>query len=215
MVSSGDVSGTGVPVGAKAPAVRSSLEVAIWIQDRADSANKTLDATTLQQLLYLAQTEYAKDNDGRKLMPATFLATATGPLEPTVYHIFERGRPDVRVTALSYEVSDFLMAIWDRFATLPPDALTRLVHDDLHYRHAFAQGRNHEISVTALRVVAPEPAEEEAPAPEDTKLEETSTPEEAPEFDLRGGKLVGITASGKLATRWTPGQPDDGGSGAR
>ncbi len=215
MVSSGDVSGTDVPVGAKAPAVRSSLEVAIWIQDRADSANKTLDATTLQQLLYLAQTEYAKDNDGRKLMPATFLATATGPLEPTVYHIFERGRPDVRVTTLNYEVSDFLMTIWDRFATLPPDALTRLVHDDLHYRHAFAQGRNHEISVTALRVVAPEPAEEEAPAPEDTKLEETSTPEEAPEFDLRGGKLVGITASGKLATRWTPGQPDDGGSGAR
>lgn len=178
------------PVGGMAPAVRSSLEVAIWLHDRADSANRTLDSITLQQLLYLSQVEYAKANNGRKLMPATFLATTTGPLEPTIYHVFERGRPNVRAAFPRYEVSDFLMGVWDKYATLPPGELTRIATNDLHYRHAFDQGRNHEISVNALRVVEPE--KEPEPKPDPVPVDEN---------------FVGLSPAGKRATKWLPGQP--------
>jgi len=203
-----------VPAGTMAPTVRSTLEVAIWFQERADSANRTLDTVTLQQLLYLAQVEYARDNNGRKLMPATFLATMTGPLEPNIYHMFERGRPDVRSVAPNFDVSNFLMDLWDRYATLPPGELSKLVNGDAHYLRTFDQGRNHEISVTAVRVVEPEPEpEDQAPvAPENEPADaQTEAPSDFPPAGLEGGKLVGITPAGKLATRWTPGQKDDDG----
>lgn len=191
------------PVGGSAPAVRSSLEVAIWFHDRADSANRKLDTVTLQQLLYLSQVEFAQSNNGRKLMPATFLATATGPLEPTIYHVFERGRPNVSAVFPRYEISDFLMDVWDKYATLPPADLTRIVTEDLHYRHAFDQGRNHEISVTALRVIEPE------------QPGKSREPEKQPPAAPIDENFVGISPSGKLATKWQPGRapgspPDDG-----
>jgi uncharacterized phage-associated protein len=187
--------GENVHVVGMVPAVRSSLEVAIWFFDRAQSANRPLDALTLQQFLYLAQTEYAKNNNGRKLMPATFLAANTGPLEPTVYHVFERGRPDIRNPHTSFGISNFLMDIWNRYSLMPAGELTLLVNDDLHYRHAFDQGRNHEISVTALRVVQQEPEEE--PVPE-------MSADDAPKTFMGEDNFVGLTSSGKRATKWTP-----------
>jgi uncharacterized phage-associated protein len=187
-----------VPAVGMVPAVRSSLEVALWFYDRAESANRALDNLTLQQFLYLAQIEYAKAHNGRKLMPATFLATNTGPLEPTVYHIFERGRPNVRDEPPSFTVSNFLMDVWNKYAPLSSRELTGLANDDMHYRHAFDQGRNHEISVTALRIVPDEPE----PLAETMTEPET---EEQPATPADDGELVSYSPSGKPATRWTPG----------
>ncbi len=57
------------------PAVRSTLDVALWLMARADSAGERLQPQKLQRLLYLSQAHYAGAHDGAKLMPAVFLAT--------------------------------------------------------------------------------------------------------------------------------------------
>ena len=76
-----------------APAIRSTLDVVFWFLERSDSAGRELSARKVQCFLYLAQAHFADQNDGRKLMPATFIATQTGPIEPTVYHIIRRRTP--------------------------------------------------------------------------------------------------------------------------
>jgi hypothetical protein len=77
------------------PAVRSTLDVALWLLTRADFAGERLQPQKLQRLMYLAQAHYAGNGRGGKLMPATFLATDLGPIESNVYYLFEAGMPQV------------------------------------------------------------------------------------------------------------------------
>ena len=75
------------------PMMRSTLDVALWFIERAESVGTPLSNRKLQSLLYLAQAHFANANRGRRLMPAIFLAADAGPLEPTIYHIFQDGPP--------------------------------------------------------------------------------------------------------------------------
>jgi|TARA_B100000029_G_scaffold295235_1_gene288570 uncharacterized phage-associated protein len=94
-----------------APAIRSTLDVAFWFQNRAESAGERLAPQKLQRLLYLSQAQYAAVNKGRKLMPATFIVTEYGPLEPTIYHVFENGPPQLKALAPNARVEAFLLII--------------------------------------------------------------------------------------------------------
>ena len=78
------------------PAVRSTMDVALWMLARAESAGEHLQPQKLQRLLYVAHAHYAGEQNS-KVMPATFLATKLGPVEPNIYHLFENGTPDVRM----------------------------------------------------------------------------------------------------------------------
>ena len=77
------------------PMMRSTLDVALWFIERAESVGTPLSNRKLQSLLYLAQAHFANANRGRRLMPAIFLAADAGPLEPTIYHIFQDGPPRI------------------------------------------------------------------------------------------------------------------------
>ena len=79
------------------PTVRSSFDVALWLWGRMHAAREPFNAMKLQNILYLAQAAWSIQHDGAKLMPATFLATRAGPIEPTIYHAFENGAPRLRV----------------------------------------------------------------------------------------------------------------------
>ena len=108
------------------PIVRSTLDIALWFVDRADSAGRQISPRKLHGLLFMAQVRFASDNGGRKLMPATFLAAETGPIEPTIYHIFEAGRPRVKAATPGFSVEELLMETWDRFGELPDAEFSRL-----------------------------------------------------------------------------------------
>ncbi len=179
------------------PAVRSSLDVAIWFCERAESAHRPMPAIKLQQLLYLAQTEYAKKTGGRKLMPATFLAAPFGPLEPTVYHACERGKPDLRVTYPARQVEEFLMKVWDKHGTQPAEQLDEAVRGEPNYRRALKQGRNSEIIISPLHLVENAGASSKPARP---KIPANSADE----------NFVGISLSGKRATKWRPGSAPPG-----
>lgn len=171
-----------------APVIRSTLDVAIWFVERAESVNTYLPAMKLQQLLYLSQTYYARANKGQKLIPATFLAASAGPVEPTIYHIFEYGVDNIQIRYPEPEIEQFLLDIWEKFSGQPVETLKAVVRGDVYYRRAYRHGRNHEILIPNLHLIDED---------QDYGLSK--------KLKRRKPKQVGISTSGKRATKWVPG----------
>lgn len=184
---------------AKKPASRSALDVAFWLLERAVGDRQAPDLRRLQLLLYLAQAHYAGERAGAKLMPATFVAEADGPIEPTVALVLANGLQNPWPPELSPEVTAYLQRLWRRYGALPAVALQRLIGTDRVWTTALAAGAGTEIPVDAMQqaylepVKSPHvptaPARPKQPAPEATG--EASS-------DLR------FTADGRAVTRWKP-----------
>ncbi|MCW8915977.1 MAG: hypothetical protein OQK24_09005 [Magnetovibrio sp.] len=132
-------------------AVKSTFDVAIWFADQALNENEYLQPMKLHRLLFLSQAFYAIAYDGRKLMPAVFVADEQGPIEPTVYHAFSRGRPDVDVELfLPPEVEVYLTSIWRRFGHQKPDQLSRMIAANQAYSISLRKGNRTEIPLEAM-----------------------------------------------------------------
>ncbi len=97
------------------PAVSAALDVALWFLDRARAADGHLPAQKLQNLLYLACAHFERENDGRPLMPAVFVANEVTVADPNLYRLLEEGRPRVRVEPVPPVIDSFLAAVWKRY----------------------------------------------------------------------------------------------------
>ena len=171
------------------PAVRSTLDVALWLMARADSAGERLQPQKLQRLLYLAQAHYAGAHDGAKLMPAVFLATELGPLEPNVYYLMQGGEPKMVYADPTAIVEEFLMGLWDRYGPRPAEDLLTTIAADGAYALALKGGRNTEI--TAEIMCAGYGGRSAV------KVKGGAKPAPEPSY---------WTPEGKRATKWIPGQ---------
>ena len=109
------------------PAARTSLDVAFWFKVRSDSAGQKLSQRKLQCLLYISQGLYAAKHKGRKLMPATFLTTDSGPIEPNLYQIFREDSFTVSGAELPIAVQTYLANIWDVYGGHSADQLREVV----------------------------------------------------------------------------------------
>ena len=156
------------------PIVQSTLDVALWFLDRADSAGREISPRKLHGLLFMAQARFANENGGRKLMPAIFLAAQTGPIEPTINHMFEAGRPRVKAATPGFAVEELLMETWDRFGELADAEFSRLTREHKLYQQSLLAGRNSEIEFAACARGAP--ASAPPPAREPTRAEKANTP---------------------------------------
>lgn len=197
------------------PAIRSTLDVAFWFQNRAQSAGERLVPQKLQRLLYLSQAQYAALNQGRKLMPATFVATEYGPLEPTIYHVFENGPPQLKSLAPSTRVEGFLMIVWQHFGAHTAEELLEVIKGDGAYTTTLEEnGRNAEVTIDALaaayegRAISPAPATGTG-----VSLDELDKRSRERELKDRGltpkpkkGEKEYWTADGRRGVKWTPGQ---------
>ena len=126
-------------------ATDSTIDVAIWLLDRASAEDSYLQPQKLQRLLYLAQGYYAREYYGRKLMPATFIVHDMGPVEPTVFRLFEAGRPQIGFVAPPAEVKTFLEIVWRRFGGHTVDRLNALIGGQALYRETSSRGQGEEI----------------------------------------------------------------------
>lgn len=135
-----------------APAVYSSLVVALWFTDRALDDGEYIQPQKLHRLLYLSQAYFAVANRGRKLMPAVFVADEYGPIEPNVFHIFETGRPMIEPRRIPDNVVHFLDSIWRRFGAHSADHLTRVITAHPPFRDALAKGPRSEIPLAEMQV---------------------------------------------------------------
>lgn len=109
-----------------------------------------LQPQKLHRLLYLAQAYYAVANYGRKLMPATFVADEFGPIEPTIYRLYENGRPMVQPRPISEAVAHFLDSIWRRFGAHSTDHLSRQINTHPPYTAALRKAPREEITLEAM-----------------------------------------------------------------
>ena len=133
--------------------LESAFDVAFWFCDQALNSNEYLQPQKLHRLLFLAQGYYAVAFEGRKLMPAVFVADEIGPLEPNVFKAFSRGRPDVDIDLfISAEIESYLRGIWNRFGHMQADRLTRLTKGTTAYKQAFRRGNRAEIPLDAMRL---------------------------------------------------------------
>lgn len=134
-------------------AVDSIFDVAMWFTDMAERNNQYLQPQKLHRLLFLSQAYFAVAYDGRKLMPAVFIADEMGPIEPNVYRAFADGRPDIKGGwFLAPEVEDFLNSIWRRFGSQTPDRLANIASETEAYKQAFKRAPRSEITLHAMRL---------------------------------------------------------------
>ncbi len=128
------------------PAARSTYDILAWLKAR-DWPSGPVDAPAHAiRLLYLAQALYAAGNRQRKLMPATFLATVAGPMEPDIYLALESGVKISRPLKPSAEVEAFLVSFYNAFRDFGKVELDIVLEKDTALRTAIARGRNSEIT---------------------------------------------------------------------
>ena len=131
-------------------AVESTIDVALWFVNRASAEDTYLQPQKLQRLLYLAQGYYARENYGRKLMPATFVTHEFGPIEPNIFRIFESGRPMVQDASPPAEIDSFLDRLWRGFGNHSVERLTTALVGQAAYKEAVSGGFGEEIAFEAL-----------------------------------------------------------------
>src|SRR5262249_26114519 len=109
-------------------AMDSVFELAFWLSDRALNDNEYLQPGKMQHLMFLAQAYYAVAYEGKRLVPAVFVADETGPIEPSIYAAYVRGRPNILVDIkLDEDTASFVDSIWRRFGHHSAEYLTKLV----------------------------------------------------------------------------------------
>ncbi len=131
-------------------AVPSSFEVAFWFLDRAMEDHEYLQPQKLHRLLYLAQAYFGVLQHGAKLMPATFVAADEGPVEPTLFRAFARGRPMIDLTPIDEVPSHILDSVWRQFGAHSVDYLNKLIRRHPPYADALAAAPNTEISYEGM-----------------------------------------------------------------
>jgi len=133
-------------------AVDSVFEVAFWFNDRALNDNEYLQPTKLQYLLFLAQAYYAVAYEGKRLVPAIFVADEVGPIEPSIYAAYTRGRPNLVIECrFDDDVASFVDSIWRRFGHHSTEYLAKLCRRNPAYKAALKRGRRAEIPIADIR----------------------------------------------------------------
>ncbi|MBM3503536.1 MAG: hypothetical protein FJX65_06630 [Alphaproteobacteria bacterium] len=178
------------------PAARSTLDIAYWFQSRSDSAGEVLTQRKLHFLLYLTQAHYTAEHEGQKMMPATFLATEAGPLEPNIYQLFESGYFKVKGNEPSFAIETYLHEIWARYGKRTAKQLEAIVARDSVWRETLMRGSMLEIPLELMfsaygggGVALPLNQRQGAGRDRQVKEQEYWTP------------------SGKRAQKWVPGTP--------
>lgn len=131
-------------------AVESGFEAAFWFLERALSDGEHLQPQKLQRLLFLAQAYYGVAHSGLKLMPATFVAAEEGPIEPTLYRAFARGKPVIDLSPVEEQPRHLMDSVWRQFGALSTERLNKLIKRHPPYIEAFEAGPLCEISFSAM-----------------------------------------------------------------
>lgn len=134
----------------KPPVCDSPFDVAFWLLHRATEDGEYLQPQKLQRMLYLAQAYYGVASQGQKLMPCVFVTTALGPVEPSTWRAFERGRPNIDFQPVPQTQRHFLDSLWRRFGSHSVDYLTRTTVSHPPYQDALAIGARAEITFDSM-----------------------------------------------------------------
>lgn len=134
----------------KPPVCDSPFEVAFWLIHRAKEDGEYLQPQKLHRLMYLAQAYYGALTRGQKLMPALFVCSAFGPIEPSTFRAFESGPPKFAIQPVPEQAKHFLDSLWRRFGAHSGDYLTKMTTNHPPYVEAMTLGNRVEISFASM-----------------------------------------------------------------
>ena len=129
-------------------AIDTSFDLAFWFCDRALNDSEYLQPVKLQYLMFLSQAYYASAFDGKKFIPAIFVAEKGGPIEPSIFYAWSAGRPKFEAKVkLSDQAEEFADSIWRRFGHHSVEYLAKLITKVPAYRKALKRGRRAEVRI--------------------------------------------------------------------
>ncbi len=134
------------------PSLPSVFDAAEWFLDAALNDGEYLQPMKMQYLLYLAQGYYAAVSNGKRFIPAVFLASARGPVEPNSYRLYASARPVLQYQSLDKKAVSFMETIWRRFGAYSAEWLYRTICGHDPYARAFAAGEDSEIGIEDMRL---------------------------------------------------------------
>ncbi len=132
------------------PPAESVFDVAEWFLDTALNDGEYLQPMKMQCLMFLAQGYYAALTQGRRFVPAVFLASERGPVEPNSYRLYGSERPVLSYRSMNRKTVSFLQTIWARFGAYSADYIYRMIATHAPYAESFAAGNDTEISLRAM-----------------------------------------------------------------
>jgi uncharacterized phage-associated protein len=134
----------------KPPVCDTPFDVAAWLMDRAMQDGEYLQPQKLHRIMYLAQAYYAAASKGQRLMPAIFVTSTFGPIEPCTFRAFENGRPELQIRPIPVTQKHFLDSVWRRFGAHTVDYLNRMIGEHSPYLEAQMHGLRGEISLDSM-----------------------------------------------------------------
>lgn len=109
-----------------------------------------LQPQKLHRLMFLAQAYYGVLQHGAKLMPATFVASDDGPIEPTIFLAFARGRPILDLSPIDEVPRHILDSVWRQFGAHSAEHLNKLIKRHPPFADALSVAPNTEISFEGM-----------------------------------------------------------------
>ncbi len=137
------------------PAIRSTFDIVAWLEERSAQTGAVLKPPYLMKMLYLSQVVYASEHNGAKLMPATFLSTDAGPIEPDLFLALEQGIALDNAVSPADHVEAVLLAVWEAYGKAKPEELGKALSSDTAIRAASKRGRNSEILLDEMKAAYP------------------------------------------------------------
>ena len=189
------------------PAIRSTFDIVAWLEERSGRTGAVLKPPFLMKMLYLSQALYASEHNGAKLMPATFLATDAGPIEPDLFLALEQGIAVDNAVAPADHVEAVLLAVWDAYGEADQDHLETALKSDTAIKAAKKRGRNSEIQLEEMVEAYPG-----GTSAFKGQSRVSQFPDGSP-FSVKHSNLdavpadnqeVRFTADGRSVTRWMP-----------
>lgn len=189
------------------PAIRSTFDIVAWFEEKSEASGSALKPNILMQMLYVSQALYASEHNNAKLMPATFLATDAGPIEPDLFLALEQGISVAEAVSPADHVEEVLTAVWDVFGNAEPEIVKAALSKDSAIKSAIKRGRNSEIQIEEMTSAYPGGV---------SALKGQSQVSQFPDgspFKVNHSNLdaaptanqeVRFTADGRSVTRWMP-----------
>ncbi|MEH6526512.1 MAG: hypothetical protein V7723_10605 [Sneathiella sp.] len=189
------------------PATRSTFDILYWFNLKAVEINRSLETPFIIKLLYLCQALHAASHQQQKLMPATFLSTEAGPIEPDAFLALEHGFELSSAVAPSADVEKTLSTVWQICQNKSLTEIDFILSFDTALKAASSRGRNAEITIgemaAAYKNGGPLSRNEIAfnKFPDGSAVAaKSSNLEAAPNAQQE----VRFTADGRSVTKWAP-----------
>lgn len=188
------------------PAIRSTFDIVAWFEEQGSQSSVPLNSPTLMKLLYLSQAVYAAEHNSAKLMPATFLATDAGPIEPDLFIGMEHGVSLDDPVSPADHVEAVLTAVWQSF-TENSENIDQAITLDQAIAEAKKKGRNSEIQIDDMSASYP------GGLSGFKDKGQVNTFPDGSHFDAKHSNLdavpsenqeVRFTADGRSVTKWAP-----------